>query len=107
MDNGADEMHRSTVSTTSNALHIVQPHQFRSRNDLIKTQRTQSNAGEAAVKSTSLVDILPLITVWLQVRVLAGPPVIAGIAGHVMLRLHAKNAGADSRCSFSHPPMNI
>jgi len=26
------------------------------------------------VKSTNLIDILPLITVWLQVRVLPGPP---------------------------------
>jgi hypothetical protein len=50
------------------------PHQFRTRNDLIKTQRTRSNAHETAVKSTKLIDILPLITVWLQVRVLPGPP---------------------------------
>ena len=28
----------------------------------------------AAAKSMELIDILPLITVWLQVRVLPGPP---------------------------------
>jgi len=56
------------------------PHQLRTRNDLIKTQRTRSNAGEAAVKSTKPIDILPLITVWLQVRVLPGPPAFARFA---------------------------
>jgi hypothetical protein len=33
-----------------------------------------SNAIENAAKSTKLIDIPPLITVWLQVRVLPGPP---------------------------------
>src|SRR6266702_1316589 len=53
------------------------PHQFRTRNDLIKKQRMRSNADETAVKSTKLIDILPLITVWLQVRVTPGPPAFA------------------------------
>jgi hypothetical protein len=37
----------------------------------------RSNADETAVKSTKLIDILPLITVWLQVGVLPGPPAFA------------------------------
>jgi hypothetical protein len=44
------------------------PHQFRTRNNLTKTQRTRSNADGTAVKSTKLIDILPLITAWLQVE---------------------------------------
>jgi hypothetical protein len=50
------------------------PHQFRARNNLIRTQRTRSKSNKNAAKSTKLIDILPLITVWLQVRVLPGPP---------------------------------
>ena len=50
------------------------PHQFRTRNNLIETQRTRSRSNKSTVKSTKLIDILPLITVWLQVRVLPGPP---------------------------------
>jgi len=46
------------------------PHQFRTRNNLIRTQRTRSKSNKNAAKSTKLIDILPLITVWLQVRVL-------------------------------------
>jgi len=42
--------------------------QFRTRNDLNKPQRTRSKSNENAVKSTKLIDILPLITVWLQVE---------------------------------------
>jgi len=37
----------------------------------------RSNADETAVKSTKLIDILPLITVWFLVRVQAGPPAFA------------------------------
>jgi hypothetical protein len=58
-----------TVSTDGHGTH-----QFRARNGLIKTQRTRSNSNENVAKSTKLTDILPLITVWLQVRVLPGPP---------------------------------
>jgi hypothetical protein len=39
-----------------------------------------SNAIENAAKSTKLIDIPPLITVWLQVRVLPGPPAFARFA---------------------------
>jgi len=46
------------------------PHQFRTRNNLIRTQRTRSKSNKNAAKSTKLIDILPLITVWLQVRAL-------------------------------------
>jgi len=49
-------------------------HQFRTRNDRAKAQQTRSNSNESAVKSMKLVDLFPLITVWLQVRVLPGPP---------------------------------
>jgi hypothetical protein len=48
------------------------PHQLRTRNDLTKTQRTQSNPNWNAAISTKLTIVLPLITVWLQVRVLPG-----------------------------------
>jgi hypothetical protein len=41
------------------------PHQFRTRNDLIKSQRTHSISDENATRSTILTFILPLITVWL------------------------------------------
>jgi hypothetical protein len=34
----------------------------------------QPNGYENSVKSTKLTDILPLITIWLQARVLPGPP---------------------------------
>jgi hypothetical protein len=47
------------------------PHQFRARNDLIEPQRTRTRSNENAGKSTKPVDILPLITVWLQARVQA------------------------------------
>jgi hypothetical protein len=53
------------------------PHQFHTRNDLVKAQRTRSAFAKRARKSTKLSCILPLITVWLQVRVLPGPPAFA------------------------------
>ena len=49
-------------------------HQFRTRINLIKAQRIRTKSSENAAKSTKPIDILPLITVWLQVRVLPGPP---------------------------------
>jgi hypothetical protein len=49
-------------------------HQFRTRNDLIRTQQTHSNLNENAAKSAKLIDFRSLITVWLQVRALPGPP---------------------------------
>jgi K+ potassium transporter len=61
---------------------LAQPHQFRTRNGLIKSQRTGSIRNENAGKSTNLTFILPLITVWLQVRVLPGSPVFAFFASH-------------------------
>src|SRR5216684_2107004 len=42
------------------------PHQFRTRNDLAKAERTRSISDENAKKSTKVSRILPLITVWLQ-----------------------------------------
>jgi hypothetical protein len=52
-------------------------HQFRTRNNLIGTQQTRSKANKSAEKSTKLFDFRSLITVWLQVRVLPGPPAFA------------------------------
>jgi hypothetical protein len=51
------------------------PHQFRTRNDRIKAERRRSIQDENAGKSTNLTFSPPLVTVWLQVRVLPGPPV--------------------------------
>jgi hypothetical protein len=45
--------------------HQKQPHQ--NATNAIEIEQN-------AAKSTKLIDILPLITVWLQVRVLPGPP---------------------------------
>jgi hypothetical protein len=47
--------------------------------DLAKTQRTPSNSNENAAKSTKLTIIPSLITVWLQLRVLPGPPKTSGV----------------------------
>jgi hypothetical protein len=58
----------------SRAGQNILPHQFRTRNDRIKAQRRRAIQNENAGKSTNLTIILPLITVWLQVRVLPGPP---------------------------------
>ena len=44
------------------------PHQFRTRNDLNKAQRTRSKANENTAKSMKAIDLLPLITVWLLVE---------------------------------------
>ena len=57
------------------------PHQFRTRNDL---NQSATNAIEFKRKrqqnQRTLIDILPLITVWLQVRVLSGKaPSLSGL----------------------------
>jgi hypothetical protein len=51
-----------------------EPRQFRTRNNPNEPQQTRSKPNLNAAKSTILIDIPPLITVWLQVRVLPGPP---------------------------------
>jgi hypothetical protein len=61
------------ASTWALSTDGQRPHQFRTKNDLIKPQQTRSKSNENPAKSTNLIDIRPLITVWLQVRVLAGP----------------------------------
>src|SRR4051794_22350598 len=58
-------------------IGVVEPHQFRTRNSLNETQQTRSKSNETKAKSTKLFNIPPLITVWLQVRVLPGPPAFA------------------------------
>jgi hypothetical protein len=67
MASGRNKVAPETGSTFSRA------HQFRTRNDLIKTQRARSNSNEDAAKSTKLISIPPLITLWLQVRALSEP----------------------------------
>src|SRR3981081_122967 len=68
------------LSDLSRVGQNVLPHQFRSRNDRIKAQRRRAIQNENAGRSTNLTVILPLITVWLQVRVLTGSPVFASFA---------------------------
>ena len=51
----------------------IRPHQFRTRNSAIESPRMRLNPNENAAKSTKAIDILPLITVWLQVRLLSEP----------------------------------
>jgi len=68
-----------------------EPHQLRTRNDLTRTQRTRSISNENAARSTIAAFILPLITVWPQVRVPPGPPIFAcgascGTASHPVSR---------------------
>jgi hypothetical protein len=48
------------------------PHQFRTRNDLDKSQQTRSKSNENVTKSTKLTFILALITAWLQVLASGG-----------------------------------
>jgi hypothetical protein len=71
LESNSNARRRSPTVRTAN----LQPHQFRTRNDLTETQQTQSRADENGAKSTKLIDSLPLITVRLQVRILPGPPV--------------------------------
>jgi len=82
------------------------PHQFRTRNDRTETQRTRSISNENAAKSTNLVDIPSLITVWLQVRVLPGPPRNQLLIRPSLLRSSGyRTRNASPRCSpyFSSP----
>ncbi len=71
----------ATSGSRANAIcgetRPYEPHPFRTRNDLIKSQRTRSYPNENAARSTKPISMLPLITVWLQVRVLPGPPAFA------------------------------
>jgi hypothetical protein len=46
----------------------LRPHQFRTRDDPNKPDRLQSVSNENSTNSTKPTIILPLITVWLQVR---------------------------------------
>jgi hypothetical protein len=43
---------------------------FRTRNNLIEPQQSRTKSNKNKAQSTKPIDILPLITVWLQVRVL-------------------------------------
>ena len=81
----------ATIQSLS-AMISLGPHQFRTRKDAAKPQRTRSIPHENAVESTKATFILPLITVWLQVRVLPGPPRFA-LTGYAW-RSHAEIGGA-------------
>src|SRR6266851_8369780 len=80
------------------------PHQFRTRNDLNKAQQTRSTSTETEATSTELSPVLPLITVWLQVRVLPGPSPVAELQGN-RDQAHAgvgRLPGAELRRQRSH-----
>lgn len=47
------------------------PQQFRTRINLIEAQRMRTKSNKSKAKSTKLINILPLITVWLQVQMLS------------------------------------
>ena len=57
------------------------PHQFRTRNELIKRQRTRTKSTKTAGKSTKLIAILPLITVCAQLQVMSDDNEINGERG--------------------------
>jgi hypothetical protein len=78
------------------------PHQFRTRNDLNKPQRTQPNSNENVEESTKPTIVLPLITVWLQVRVLPGPPKINHLAGFISPPLRHRTRNAYLHCSSTY-----
>src|SRR5258707_2493975 len=67
------------------------PHQFRTRNDRSETQQTRSNASNLQEDQRQQFLPPPLITVWLEVRVLPGPPVSS-------IRGTAVTAPAPGRC---------
>jgi hypothetical protein len=73
---------RGAILTSVSATAAQVPHQFRTRNALDGTQRTRSQSNKTAGKSTNPIDIPPLITVWLQVQVLPGPPAFARSASY-------------------------
>ena len=77
------------------------PHQFRTGNDSTERRQTRSNSNENAAKSTKLIDLPPLITVWLQVRVLPGPSRIS-VSCFVFVAVGAPTAPetAPDTCTF-------
>jgi biopolymer transport protein ExbD len=48
--------------------------------DVNETIRTRSKSDEKAGKSTKPINILPLITVWLQVFIFAAPSMVNSLA---------------------------
>src|SRR3569832_1201873 len=71
-------------------------HQFRSRNNLNETKGTRTSVDENSSKSTMLTVNPSLITVWLQVRVLPGPPV------HQQLERRAKFLATAAQVPAGH-----
>jgi hypothetical protein len=74
------------------------PHQFRTRINLIEAQRMRTESNKSTVKSTKLIAILSLITVWLQVRVLPGPPrkSAGSPAGALVVRIAPKATAGET-----------
>ncbi len=71
------QLRRVRSERSSSERRTAPPHQIRTRNDAIEAHRTRSKSNRSTAKSTKATNILPLITVWLQVRVLPGPPRIS------------------------------
>jgi hypothetical protein len=76
---------------------LVEPHQFRTRNDGTEAQQTHPNANKNAAKSTAATFIQPLITGWLQVRVLPGPSMGVSVVRHEAGRLPTNGWQSSSR----------
>ena len=83
--------HQAVVRQAPRAIGPL--HRFRTRNDLAKMQRTPSNANENAAKSTKPIDIPLLITVWLQVRILPGPPMNQWLNRYYSIASHGRISG--------------
>jgi hypothetical protein len=89
------------LSDLSRAGQNILQHQFRTGNDRIKAQRRRAIQNENAGKSTNLTVILPLTTVWLQVRILQGWQERSEVRGsnvmeHVCLLISGRATVADS-----------
>ena len=88
-----------TLQKTGHSGDVREPHQFRTRNVLDKATRTQSISNENSTKSIKPTLILPLITVWLQVRVLPGPPMRSNTYNqHHTLQKSAATVTATDTC---------
>jgi hypothetical protein len=63
----------SGIRTHGTVRLMTDRDKFRTRNDLSGTERRRSIFNENKNKSTKPAFVLPLVTIWLQIRVLAGP----------------------------------
>ena len=84
---------RTTITQSRlRAAAITAPvsHQKRSQRDATNTIKRVKSSG----KSTLATLVPPLITVWLEVRVLPGPPAATAVKSHSTPRACARNAGS-------------